>query len=233
MANPAELHLVLLPGLDGGSELLADFASACSEFSGISIIDYPNDQVLDYDGLLAHIATKLPDKPFVIVAESFGGYLAYRTALNKSKYLRGVVFVATFLRSPQALLLALSRKLKVTKGMHSKPVKFLLSQRLQLMTGSKNLTEKIVTSIQQTEAETFAKRLECMERLTPPEQSLELPALYIQAQQDKLVAASAVEDFKRFGAGILRVESIPGTHFLLQSEVNPCRELLVEFVQAL
>jgi pimeloyl-ACP methyl ester carboxylesterase len=61
------MNLVLLPGLDGTSRLVADFCG----LSGARVIEYPQRE-MTYPALADHAIALLPERP-VLIAESFGG----------------------------------------------------------------------------------------------------------------------------------------------------------------
>jgi pimeloyl-ACP methyl ester carboxylesterase len=61
------MNLVLLPGLDGTSRLVADFCG----LSGARVIEYPQRE-MTYAALADHAIALLPERP-VLIAESFGG----------------------------------------------------------------------------------------------------------------------------------------------------------------
>src|SRR5690606_14943376 len=93
--------VVVLPGLDGTGSLLAGFCTAV-EARGVpaSVVGYPPDRPLGYDGLEAIVRGRLPNTPFVLLGESFSGPLAIRIAADPPPGLVGLVLSTTFARSP-------------------------------------------------------------------------------------------------------------------------------------
>jgi pimeloyl-ACP methyl ester carboxylesterase len=61
---------------------------------------------------------------------------------------------------------------------------------------------------------------------------IELPVLYLQAEQDRLVAKSSLEEVRRIKTEIL-VASISGPHLLLQREPQCTADCIAKFVQRL
>ena len=93
------MKVVLLPGLDGTGRLFAPLLRALPGLEPI-VVSYPCREVLDVQGLLHVIEGALPTEPYILVAESFSGPLAVRVAARRPLGLRGLVLVASFVRSP-------------------------------------------------------------------------------------------------------------------------------------
>ena len=80
------MKLILLSGLDGTGKLFAPFVASFPKNIETQIIAYPIDKVLSYEALIAFVVTRLPkEEEFVLLAESFSGYIAYRIALQRPK----------------------------------------------------------------------------------------------------------------------------------------------------
>jgi len=60
----------------------------------------------------------------------------------------------------------------------------------------------------------------------------ELPSIYLQAENDKLVAPQAVDDFKD-RIDNLHIHRLPGPHFLLQARALICAEIVALFISQL
>lgn len=100
------MRVIVLPGMDGTGELLAEFAAALAPEFDATIVSYPNDVVLDYPALTALVQDLLPqDQPYALIAESFSGPIAIRLAATKPTGLVGVVLCASFAKAPQPRLL--------------------------------------------------------------------------------------------------------------------------------
>lgn len=96
-----EMHLVLLPGMDGTGVLFRPLLQALHGGESANVVSYPPDAPFGYDELLPLVRPALPfDRPFLIVAESFSGPLALRLAPLAGPRLRGVVLCASFVSNP-------------------------------------------------------------------------------------------------------------------------------------
>jgi pimeloyl-ACP methyl ester carboxylesterase len=63
--------IAILPGLDGTSLLLREFAALANAI----VVEYPRDRVMSYDELAAHAIAQLLERP-ILIGESFGGAIA-------------------------------------------------------------------------------------------------------------------------------------------------------------
>jgi len=75
------------------------------------VVPYPADQWLGYEELLPLVLSRLPDAPFALLGESFGGPLALMAAATRPVGLRGVILCATFVQNPAWLRLRWLRHL--------------------------------------------------------------------------------------------------------------------------
>ena len=57
--SPADLHLVLLPGMDGTGELFGPLTRALPDDVAVTIVRFPSDELLSYEELLGIRTMKL------------------------------------------------------------------------------------------------------------------------------------------------------------------------------
>lgn len=88
--------IVLLPGLHGTADLFEDFVRAAPSGYDPRPLEYPVDERLGFRELGERLATSLPDEPFLLLGESFGGGVA----LHLAERAAGLVLTATFASSP-------------------------------------------------------------------------------------------------------------------------------------
>ena len=102
--NGESLKIVLLPGLDGTGILFKPFLKETPTTNDVLVI--PLDQIPKTDVIAQaeYVESKLPNQPFVLIAESYSGRVAYEliTKSNKCDIVH-VVFVASFLSNPSSL----------------------------------------------------------------------------------------------------------------------------------
>jgi pimeloyl-ACP methyl ester carboxylesterase len=88
-----EPSLILLPGLDGTGDLFRPLLDVLPPGIDFLVVAYPADRPLTCDELLPILAEQIPpDRPLVLVAESFSGPLALRFAAAHPDRVRAVVF---------------------------------------------------------------------------------------------------------------------------------------------
>ena len=122
--------LVLLPGFDGTGRLFSpicrELAENCSCIFCTSaihggrslntiVLSYPNDKPMTYSDLCHYLKNELPNSPYVILGESFGGPLAMLLSTYADENLIGIILCVSFVKNPQVLLTKLIRPFFKTK----------------------------------------------------------------------------------------------------------------------
>ena len=98
MSSPT---LILLPGLHGTDELWPPLLSLIPPDLPRIIVSYPTDQILSRNELLHLIEqTVPPDRPLLLIAESFSGPLAVEFAARHPDRVLALVLGATFVTPP-------------------------------------------------------------------------------------------------------------------------------------
>ena len=207
------MKLILLSGLDGTGKLFAPFIALLPQNIETQTITYPTDRVLSYEELIILVTKQLPkEEKFILLAESFSGYIAYQIALQRPKNLILLIFVATFLENPRPFL---------SKFLPIIPMRLILSLPIPRFIAKNFLLREnaMIKLLQKTLKEIPSKilyhRLLEITKLPKATQSIEIKAIYIQATNDKLVSPKAYEVFERLFLGIKRFE-VEGSHLILQ-----------------
>ncbi|MFB9262753.1 alpha/beta fold hydrolase [Bradyrhizobium erythrophlei] len=91
--------IILLPGMDGTGELLGSLAERLALVRPVQVCAYPLDRPLGYDQLAAYVVERTPDRPFVILGESFSGPIAIELAAADPRVV-GLVLASSFARHP-------------------------------------------------------------------------------------------------------------------------------------
>lgn len=105
MINSGPLPIVLLPGLDGTGELLQDLAAVLGVHRQVELLSYPLDPRLGYADLVAEVVKRAPDRPFVILGESYSGPIAIEVA-DTDRRVAGLILASCFARHPLPVQLA-------------------------------------------------------------------------------------------------------------------------------
>jgi len=229
--DPSTPQIVLLPGMDGTGKLFAPLIGLFSEGSQVKVIDYPVDKNLDYTQLEAYIRSRLPVRePFILVAESFSGFLAYTIACDPPKNLRSIVFVATFLSPPNRLIHYLI-KLPL-KWLFRLPVPGVLIRHFLLGTDADdNLIALFQKVLRYLPGDLLASRITLMSQLRIRDvQIINLPCAYIFATEDKLISRNHIDEF-RSSIPHIEIIELRAPHFILQSKPLECIEVIKRYLE--
>jgi pimeloyl-[acyl-carrier protein] methyl ester esterase len=101
----SRLDLVLLPGMDGTGRLLAHLAAILGERRWVSIVRYPTDGAQSYAALTAYARAALPERPCVVLGESFSGPIAIALAASDPRVV-GLILASAFAQNPLSALAA-------------------------------------------------------------------------------------------------------------------------------
>ncbi len=228
---PDNIKIVLLPGLDGTGELFYPLLQRLSVFD-VKIIKLPLTGNQDYETLSNHLKLLLPTKDFILVAESFSGPIAAILANKNISALKGIVFVATFLSTPAKHLLALSQYVPVKALLNLPLSDFFTKHLLFESTVTKEMLEKFNRVVKTLPATIFKQRLKVLLNLKFNYETCDIPSVYLQPENDRLVDKDKYEEFERYFSNISR-QSIAGPHFLLQTQPDKCAEEIQRFYREL
>ena len=223
-------QIILLPGMDGTGRLYKPLLKEIGGRYKVKVVSYPKNEPLTYTELTAFVRSQLVDDvEYVIVAESFSGKVACLLAEDNSINIRNIIFIASFLTSPN----------KYMKYIPNWLLKFLFSAyvpsviaRSCLFDASvrKSLVNEFRDIIRSANKAVLAFRFCEMASLRSDTETVLIPALYIRAKYDKLIKSIHVEDFRRKFNKFDLVE-IEGPHFLAQSEPEKCWKIISDHAQ--
>ena len=227
------MKLVLLPGMDGTGRLLGPLVRALDGRLETRVLSYPANVVLGYAELTELVGKQLPaDGDYAILAESFAGPIGLALARRRLPGLRALVLVVTFAVPPRTPLLAATGLLP-TEWILSQPVPCWLACKLMLGTDPPPDAQatfceviKIVTP------NVIAARLRAGRELPDDRTPVDLPALYIQAMQDRILPDNVLDDLRPI-VPRLRVERVPGPHLVLDTQPDRCADLITDFLGSL
>ncbi len=218
------MKIVLLPGMDGTGKLFAPLIPFLDKDSTM-IITYPTEGKQDYGTLVEYVKAKLPNEDFMLVAESFSGPIGAILAKHNIINLKAIIFVATFISTPRRSLLMIMRRLPI--NLFSKMPFASIIYRF-FMFGS-NTSESVVEQFKkvlaQLPSKTLKQRMLAIESLGTISGSLEIPAVYIRPEEDRLVPYSKCIEFNALFNNIA-VKTIKGPHFIIQANPRECAEVI-------
>jgi pimeloyl-[acyl-carrier protein] methyl ester esterase len=226
-------RLILLPGLHGTCELLADFMAALGEDAPVHAVDYPRDRVLDHAALADFVRPLLPvGKPFVLLGESFSGPIAIRLAAERPRGLCGVVLSTSFAANPRPHLARFASLARAVPA-QALPVGVFTFWLLGRWTTPK-LRADFAQVLGAVDGDVLAERLiACTQvdvgALLP---KIAVPLLYLRASRDRLLPQAT-------GARVVaavkqgRLVDLDGPHCLLQAIPAQAARVVREFAGSL
>ena len=237
--------LVTLPGLDGSPYLQGALPAALQRLAGARAINhqclaYPPQAPMGYTDLADWARPQLPqDRPFVLLAESFGGPLALLLAgcgqgsalRAPPAQLQGVVLAASFVGAavPWAAPLVPLLQRAPARAMLAIPPALWHWWLL-----GRWATPALRTALQQALRHTppHVLRHRALQALQPPRldvSALTVPLLVLRAAQDRLLPASGLQAFA--AAPRCQMRTVDGPHMLLQAVPDACAPAIASFMQ--
>ena len=224
--------LVLLPGMDGTGDLFSAFIAALPDTFEAIVVRYPTQQFLSYAELesLVHTACSSAE-PFLLIAESFSTPLALNYAATNPANLKGVVLCAGFATSPLRGWRRLLASWLAPILFYIPITNFAVRNWLVGAGASANLLSAVRTAVSAVPPSVLSARLRatltCDARAAASH--IRVPVLYIQAEQDRLVSPSCIEELKRMNPQIA-VVTLKGQHLLLQREPQQAVDAVMKFL---
>ncbi|MEJ2422995.1 MAG: alpha/beta hydrolase [Candidatus Thiodiazotropha sp.] len=221
------MKLVLLPGLDGTGQLFRWFLQ---RYPGEArVIPLPEDGPQDHRALAQRIRTQLPAEDFVLLAESYSGLIAVHLMAMGMTQVKGVIFVASFLKSPNPWLLRLGMVAPLERPPHGLIPNIIYRSLILGKQASDALIREFLQVITQLPPGLVKKRIRALKGLHAPSLEVDVPIFYLQAQQDRLISSDCWDDFKR---RFPKAECYPmdGPHLLLQSQPKSASVLVAQLI---
>ncbi len=218
------MKLVLLPGMDGTGELFYPLLEKLPLNLDIQVITFSKREKQSYSELSSKIKQQLPTAPFVLVAESFSGILAYRISLDNKIPLQKLILIATFLQKPRPVLLRFLPLIPHSLMFSSLLPSFLYQIFCLGHRGDANLLASLKASLKHVDKSVLANRLRLISGLDFPSENSKVETLIINPLKDRLVPKSVSSRIQsRFADAT--VKEVDGPHFISQvcaEEVSVC-----------
>ena len=227
------MKMLLLPGADGTGVLFEPLLKQI-EASGSDSFNFDSFNLdtinLNYDkhGQLLEqslsiqawrIEKRYTNKSVMIIAESYSGLLAYELLTRQNLNIIQVVFVASFLSTPNKLASIAST---INTEWLESALKFtpdwIWGRVLFGKWQNDYLRALFIDAMKQTPNQLLQQRLNNIATVKTPTMKINVPCLYLQGKQDNLVAAKNITLFSQLFTNF-EYQALEGTHFLLQT--NP------------
>ena len=216
--------------MDGTGELFAPFLDAAEGQFKVQVVRYPTHLALGYAELLGLVRSALPvDEPYVILGESFSGPIAIWLAAEHHHHLKGVVLCSTFARNPRPALARIRHALAYVPFVWLPSIA--MASLLLGTFGTAALRRALAQAVAQVSSAVLRQRLRAVLAVDVSVQlrSAQVPCLYLQASQDRLVPESAVA-YIRSVLPEVEVVKIHAPHGLLQAAPAQAVGFLSSFI---
>lgn len=218
----------MLPGLDGTGDLFAPLLKHLPPELQVHVVHYPIDLIQDSTALLEQILQVLPKgTPHLVLAESFSGPLAIRYAAQRAADVQGLILAATYLRNPLAWYLRWLPHL-ANRWCFSR-LSSKLAAKSFLLDGRSDARE--ISAVQNAMHRVDPKVLAARVRSLPKQdvavefQQLQMPMLYLLAQQDRLIGGRGLSQMQELQPN-LQVFISDAPHLILQAQPEACVEAM-------
>jgi len=225
--NP--LTLVLLPGLDGTGNLFAPLIPELPRALDVIIAAYPRERFLTYPELVSWLSDLVPkDGPFAILGESYGSTLAVKFAVTHPSNLIGIILTVGFISNPVKKWGPLPKLLARPLFFRFRPPDFLHEYFILDSRAPESLKLAVRRTVRSVNTEVLAKRaravIDCDARQEI--RQVEVPLLYLQATEDRLVGRECLDEIKRLHPETISI-SIRAPHLLLQREPRAAAQAIL------
>ena len=224
--------LVLLPGFDGTGRLFSPLRKQLSKDINTIVLSYPNDKPMTYSELCYSLKDELPNTPFVLLGESFGGPLAMQLSNRANENLKGIILCATFVKNPHVLLTKFIRPFLKPKHLRKETPAFYIKTMLTNGISDPTLIHNIQVATRDLSPEIYFTRLREIADVDVTEElkNCELPIVYFRATKDRLVYESSMNVVKTTNYNVT-IQLFEAPHMLLQTQPKQAAEKVEQFIE--
>jgi pimeloyl-ACP methyl ester carboxylesterase len=229
-----KLTLVLLPGLDGTAELFANFLPEVPPGLDVIAAAYPRKKFLSYPELVTWLGDVVPkDRPYVLLGESYGSPLAVMFAAQRPANLAAVILCVGFISNPVKKWGFIPRLLARPLFFQFNPPMLAFKFFIAGMDAPDSLIRAVERATRSVSARVLAQRAAATVNCdaTREIREVNVPLLYLQAANDRLVEKECLEEIKRVHPATVAV-SLRGPHLLLQREPRLAWQAIAQFISA-
>lgn len=230
MPQPDPLTAVLLPGIDGTGKMFGPLISELPDWMTPRVLDYPTQDVLSYPQLAQRLLPRLPDSPFIIIAESFAGPLALLLSEQNHPQLKALVLCATFVSNPRPWLSKLA-PLVLHEWVMAQPPRKWMARLFVTGDAPDDMLERALAIHKTVAPRVTLNRLR--EVLAVDVRKIfcacRIPLLHLYAQHDRLITRYPTRELQRLRPDVPSI-GIDGPHFLLQTRAAQCWRAIENFL---
>lgn len=218
------MKIVLLPGLDGTGNLFSSLLHFLPA-GEVTVIALPDFGEQTYDALADYCQDKMPNEPYILVAESFSGPIGIKLAAKDSGLMKRLVLVATFASPPKPIVSKLCSFLPI-KSLVRLPLSGVVLRMLFLgFSTPRQILESFLSAITSVPSEVIAQRLRVASSFECGISFVGVPTVYIQPTNDVLVPKKCFSSIEKL-VGNIELKRVRGPHFILQASPRECAEII-------
>ena len=228
------ITLVLLPGLDGTGDLFANLLPEFPDDMDVITVAYPKERFLPYSELVTWLGDMVPkNRPYVLLGESYGSPLAVKFAAMHPANLVGLILCVGFISNPVRKWGGVPRLLSRPFFFRFQPPEFAMEYFIAGAGAPKNLKEAVKRARRSVSPAVLAARARAVIDCDAREEirQVNVPMLYIQAAEDRLVARECLDEIKRLHPQTISI-SIKAPHLVLQTEPRAAASAITQFLDA-
>ena len=231
-SDDAKPVIVLLPGFDGSGRLFAPLCKQLADEFETIVLSYPTDEMLAYSELEHVLKDELPNRPYVLLGESFGGPLAMLLSKRADENLKGIILCVTFVKNPRPWPTLLFEPFLRPQHFRAGTPAWYIKRFLLGGASDEKLIKNIQAANRALNPEVIYGRLKEIVNVDVSEivESCELPILYLRAKKDWLVHESSMRLIKSLSTKVT-TQSFDAPHMLLQLMPNEAAECITHFAK--
>lgn len=219
------MKVVLLPGMDGTGILFKPFIEQAPPNIEVTIIPLKQSENYSYEDQAKYVMSQIGEDPFILVAESYSGMVAYNMLKLGCKNIEHIVFAASFICLPSRLA-KFSNYLPIALAKSRLVPKALMGRILFGKFSSPSLINHFYSALSITSSTTLSHRLNQISELKEPKYKISIPCTYIKPNKDIAISKIAVTAFHEVCSNLI-IHEVAGTHFVLQTNPQRCWELIM------
>ena len=221
---------VLMPGFDGTGDLYQGLIEELGNELGSVVVCYSSNNSLgEYVDEAISQAPK--NQPIILIAESFSGPIALEIVDRGELDVRGLVLSATFLSPPLKPAIELGLKMPIfPKSIKKQTAKSFCLNGV----GKEDVVSAVNASVASMSKSAIKSRLSALLEMdaAAAASQCEIPVLYLQASQDRLISSSRSDDLVDALSNCGR-EIIDAPHLLFQANPESATESIGKWVDRL
>ena len=222
------MRLLLLPGMNGTTDLFAGFLDALPGHIRAEPVGYWTSRVQGYSELLDELPAPLT--PTAVLGESFSGPLSILYAARYPEQVKALILVGTFARCPWPVPPFLSALIRPTIFRRPAPA-WLVRALMYGSDASEDEVARFQACLAGVDAPVLARRVAEVIRVDVRSTfaSLRVPVLYLAGRRDHLVRGWNVAGLRRVRTD-LQVTSLDAPHLILQRRPAEAAAEVTRFV---